>query len=114
IWVRLLICIWGMLAIAWTSMIGWVVYEQRKVALDQAAGFSETLHDMTLAGLTTLMITGTMNQRDAFLDQIKELHDVRDLRVVRGPGIIRQLDRKSTRLNSSHVKISYAVFCLKK
>src|SRR5437868_10320248 len=27
-----------------------------------------------------------------------------------GPG----LDRKSTRLNSSHVSISYAVFCLKK
>src|SRR5690606_41086070 len=26
----------------------------------------------------------------------------------------RLLDRKSTRLNSSHVKISYAVFCLKK
>src|SRR5690606_41936114 len=26
----------------------------------------------------------------------------------------RQQDRKSTRLNSSHVKISYAVFCLKK
>src|SRR5690606_41491919 len=29
----------------------------------------------------------------------------------RGPS---QEDRKSTRLNSSHVKISYAVFCLKK
>src|SRR5690606_41531605 len=26
----------------------------------------------------------------------------------------RREDRKSTRLNSSHVKISYAVFCLKK
>src|SRR5690606_28439248 len=26
--------------------------------------------------------------------------------------IMRHLDRKSTRLNSSHVKISYAVFCL--
>src|SRR5690606_41365544 len=26
----------------------------------------------------------------------------------------RAADRKSTRLNSSHVKISYAVFCLKK
>src|SRR5690606_42023097 len=25
-----------------------------------------------------------------------------------------KVDRKSTRLNSSHVKISYAVFCLKK
>src|SRR5690606_39337978 len=27
---------------------------------------------------------------------------------------LRLKDRKSTRLNSSHVKISYAVFCLKK
>src|SRR5690606_41088297 len=27
--------------------------------------------------------------------------------------VFRQSDRKSTRLNSSHVKISYAVFCLK-
>src|SRR5690606_39425680 len=29
-------------------------------------------------------------------------------------GATATLDRKSTRLNSSHVKISYAVFCLKK
>src|SRR5439155_26088607 len=27
---------------------------------------------------------------------------------------VREIDRKSTRLNSSHVAISYAVFCLKK
>src|SRR3989442_3235178 len=27
---------------------------------------------------------------------------------------VKCLDRKSTRLNSSHVRISYAVFCLKK
>src|SRR3989442_10669155 len=27
---------------------------------------------------------------------------------------VRNRDRKSTRLNSSHVRISYAVFCLKK
>src|SRR5690625_5640899 len=30
------------------------------------------------------------------------------------PGLPTILDRKSTRLNSSHVAISYAVFCLKK
>src|SRR3712207_7560996 len=30
------------------------------------------------------------------------------------PGGIEQIDRKSTRLNSSHANISYAVFCLKK
>src|SRR5436305_10298900 len=31
-----------------------------------------------------------------------------------GEGAKRIGDRKSTRLNSSHVRISYAVFCLKK
>src|SRR5690625_7119885 len=30
------------------------------------------------------------------------------------PGVARKVDRKSTRLNSSHVAISYAVFCLTK
>src|SRR5690606_40858101 len=32
----------------------------------------------------------------------------------RHKAISHNIDRKSTRLNSSHVKISYAVFCLKK
>src|SRR3712207_7879723 len=36
----------------------------------------------------------------------------RCLRCGSDPGILR--DRKSTRLNSSHANISYAVFCLKK
>src|SRR5207249_11488688 len=41
---------------------------------------------------------------------------VQDLQVVRAPSGSNHLkvDRKSTRLNSSHVSISYAVFCLKK
>src|SRR5690606_40315382 len=36
-----------------------------------------------------------------------------DLALADHPDAVGQ-DRKSTRLNSSHVKISYAVFCLKK
>src|SRR5690554_380687 len=39
------------------------------------------------------------------------LHDYHNLAFEFGIGGI---DRKSTRLNSSHVRISYAVFCLKK
>src|SRR5207302_8068356 len=34
--------------------------------------------------------------------------------VLDGVAGLKRSDRKSTRLNSSHVKISYAVFCLKK
>src|SRR5699024_12256803 len=37
-----------------------------------------------------------------------------DLHPAQGGPLCGQGDRKSTRLNSSHVSISYAVFCLKK
>src|SRR5436305_3867630 len=44
-------------------------------------------------------------------DRAREIRiDWRCLRLARTSG----RDRKSTRLNSSHVRISYAVFCLKK
>src|SRR5690606_39956414 len=44
------------------------------------------------------------------------LHALGRLLVQPGAGVLGlyEEDRKSTRLNSSHVKISYAVFCLKK
>src|SRR3712207_7017538 len=38
----------------------------------------------------------------------------RSLGLRKGFGQVLDLDRKSTRLNSSHANISYAVFCLKK
>src|SRR3712207_7435646 len=40
------------------------------------------------------------------------VHGIAKLRIV--PNCIFGRDRKSTRLNSSHANISYAVFCLKK
>src|SRR3712207_7195606 len=45
-----------------------------------------------------------MSQWDSFVDVINQLNEIIKL----------QEDRKSTRLNSSHANISYAVFCLKK
>src|SRR5688572_31863789 len=38
----------------------------------------------------------------------------RDARLARSVEFATEVDRKSTRLNSSHSQISYAVFCLKK
>src|SRR5690606_39903307 len=45
----------------------------------------------------------------AFLDKIGTFRNPDH-----GAGRVEYQDRKSTRLNSSHVKTSYAVFCLKK
>src|SRR5256885_8335085 len=46
--------------------------------------------------------------------EIWEESGVSELELVRELGTYERQDRKSTRLNSSHLVISYAVFCLKK
>ena len=84
IWLRLTAAIWLMLVIAWGSMIAWETRVTRDMAIEQAKDFAATVNEMTLAGLTGMMITGTVAQRDVFLDQIKELSVVRDLKVIRG------------------------------
>src|SRR3989442_7783522 len=80
-----------------------------------------------------LVVTTLLTPRTFTKEEIADLYRCRwhvelDLRaiktalgmdIVRGktPSMVRKelwIDRKSTRLNSSHVRISYAVFCLKK
>src|SRR5256885_8786729 len=48
--------------------------------------------------------------KDIVARQLRALH----VDTIRGKILVFGLDRKSTRLNSSHLVISYAVFCLKK
>src|SRR5690242_21200961 len=55
--------------------------------------------------------TQCTEQRDRVLQQIGQ-HDREAVALAELPFI--RKDRKSTRLNSSHMSISYAVFCLKK
>src|SRR5690625_5736902 len=51
--------------------------------------------------------------QDGF-DAFYFIPDLHAITVEQDPAELRERDRKSTRLNSSHVAISYAVFCLKK
>src|SRR3712207_7752730 len=60
-----------------------------------------------------------MENRSLLLEDVEELyppeHPVDLPRIERAVReILDAIDRKSTRLNSSHANISYAVFCLKK
>src|SRR3712207_7724071 len=54
---------------------------------------------------------GDAKGTEALLDEIKQIRDGGGSGSIIGRN---SLDRKSTRLNSSHANISYAVFCLKK
>src|SRR5690349_2103593 len=55
-----------------------------------------------------------MRRRHASEAQVDEQRGTVKFHVEVGVVGVLALDRKSTRLNSSHVEISYAVFCLKK
>src|SRR5687768_18176682 len=60
----------------------------------------------TLFPYTTLFRSGRARARDDAAARARGAHA--------GGPLLRSQDRKSTRLNSSHGYISYAVFCLKK
>src|SRR5688500_19717693 len=69
--------------------------------------YTLSLHDalpISEARAIQLMQDAAVRVVDRFLLQVAELF----------VETLREIDRKSTRLNSSHLVISYAVFCLKK
>ncbi len=90
IWLRLTGAIWLMLVIAWGGMIAWETRVNRDTAIAQAEDFAHSIHEMTMAGLTGMMITGTVGQREVFLDQIKQLSVIKDLQVIRGEAVSKQ------------------------
>src|SRR3712207_7065856 len=67
-----------------------------------------TLFRSDVVGGPILLVTLTAELGEP-LDQVAALEQRTRL-----PGHVAAQDRKSTRLNSSHANISYAVFCLKK
>ena len=87
IWMQLLVTIGAALVVVWTGVIVWQGYVYRAAALEQARDFSLSMHNATMAGLTGMMVTGTVAQRNVFLDQVKQLGTIRDVRVLRGENV---------------------------
>src|SRR5690606_41739186 len=73
--------------------------------------FRSQAYEALLLRLRASRLTEAHDAADAILE---ELRKVIPAFLTRVDVADRGVDRKSTRLNSSHVKISYAVFCLKK
>src|SRR5690349_22522287 len=71
----------------------------------------------TLFPYTTLFRSSPLEEERGGNRRVGRIPEWRAPRGVGGAMRLRnnlEIDRKSTRLNSSHVEISYAVFCLKK
>ena len=99
IWVRLTAAIWLALALIWAGAIVWTTQVNRDTSIKQAKEFAQSIHEMTMAGLTGMMITGTVGQREVFLDQIKQLSIIKDLHVARSEAVSKLYgpDSKSNR-----------------
>src|SRR5690554_7300662 len=76
---------------------------------NQAVSFNNLLY--TSGQIAFNPETGTLYEGGDIKEETKQVME--NLEAVLHAARI-SLDRKSTRLNSSHVRISYAVFCLKK
>src|SRR3712207_7186970 len=69
--------------------------------------FRSRPRNVLVAGLALAAIGWAADAQTEFVSDVRKLVP-QDLRA------LEDIDRKSTRLNSSHANISYAVFCLKK
>ena len=89
VWLRLAALISLMLILVLVGTIAWQSRINRANAIEQAGDVANSIHEMTMAGLTGMMITGTIAQREVFLDQIKELTVLRNLTVLRSDALIK-------------------------
>lgn len=87
IWVQLQITIGIALAVVWVAVIAWQSHVSRQAGIQQVQDFSLSMHDAAMAGLTGMMVTGTIGERRVLLDQLNELEGIRSLHVFRGPGV---------------------------
>lgn len=51
---------------------------------------AESVHQITVAGLTTMMMTGTIQHREIFLSQINKSQGIKNLRAVRSSAVVQQ------------------------
>ena len=87
IWVQLLLTIAAALVLVWSGVIVWQGYAYREAAIKQAEDYSLSMHSATMAGLTGMMVTGTINQSQVLLDQLNHLGAIRGVRVLRAPAV---------------------------
>lgn len=90
LWARLLASIALILAVVWSVMIYLTYTARRDSSIAQAQNFAESVNQMTLSTVTAMMITGVVQQRGVFLDQIRNSNDVNDIRVFRHAPIVAQ------------------------
>ncbi|MBS1142873.1 MAG: methyl-accepting chemotaxis sensory transducer [Proteobacteria bacterium] len=91
IWIRLVVSIGLMLSLAWGGMIYWTVHQQRNLAFHQARDLAMSVNQLTMANLLFMKVTKTIKKRNVYYDQVRQSEAVKDLRIIRGAGVIHEM-----------------------
>ena len=90
IWVRLVAGIAVMLILALSGIVWWVNVQQQEMGIKQAHDFADSVNQMTIAAMTGMMLTGSIDERAVYLDQIKKTENITDLHLVRGEAVSKE------------------------
>jgi len=90
VWVRLVLAISAMLVVTWSLMIYLTYGQQRDAAIAQSRSFAQSVHLMTVAAITAMMITDVAEERGVFLEQVRNSNDVNDIKVLRYGTVLAQ------------------------
>src|SRR2546427_4584711 len=96
------------------EVVGTPEFMSPEQALGEAVDARSDLYSLGVVGYFALSGTLPFEAAKATDVLAKQVTEAAPPLASAAPGVPRRLDRKSTRLNSSHSQISYAVFCLKK
>src|SRR3712207_7651418 len=100
-------------AVAGLELVQRLVPAEKRQQHNDVAGFLYAVVGIVYAVLLALLVIAVWEQYQRALETVEgEANSVADIAWIAHR--LPETDRKSTRLNSSHANISYAVFCLKK
>ena len=90
IWIKLVVGISALLVVSWAGIVWLVAMQQEQMGIRQARDFAVSVNQMTIAAMTGMMITGNIEDRAVYLDQIQKTANITELHLVRGEATNKQ------------------------
>ncbi|MFZ8787978.1 HAMP domain-containing protein [Thermocrinis sp.] len=87
---RLTIKIWLLLGLIFLLVISVLALSYRMLAIRESKSKALAIAELVRDTLTSYMVMGVMDQRNEFLDRIREIPTVESIRVIRGEAVIKQ------------------------
>jgi methyl-accepting chemotaxis protein len=101
----MIIVIGGFTLIISSILVLWIVFRQKNFAINQALTLSDSIHQVTVAGVATLTISSDHNTLEDYLFQINNSNSISDLKVIPGKNPLGEKINKQEIINSTEKQV---------